>query len=108
MPTTHELLHQLLALPDAKRKLALERHREHHPEDAEKLAQYLAANQGRLVEALGYEHWLRKLGAQTFTRNFAPIHREFWEWNWDCLVRIQENLPLNPADLVAFLPWSRE
>lgn len=79
-----------------------------NPDAHQNLAKYLNANKGAKDEALGYEHWLRKLGAQTFTRPFAPIHKVFWEWNWETLQKLQDNELLEVSDLVAFIPWSRE
>jgi len=56
---------------------------------------------------LGYEHWLKKLGAHTFTREFAPIQRRFWEWNWGALMKIRRGQPLEKREKVGFLPWPR-
>jgi hypothetical protein len=79
-----------------------------NPEGYEKLAKYLKANKGAVDEAMGGEHWLKKLGALTFTRPFAPIQKKFIEWNWNALQKVQDKIPLEPRETVGFLPWPRE
>jgi hypothetical protein len=65
-------------------------------------------SKGVLLERQGWDVWLKTLGATTFTREFAPIQRRFWEWNWNCLIKLRQGIALEPKELVAFLPWSRE
>jgi hypothetical protein len=65
-------------------------------------------SKGALLERQGWETWLKTLGAATFTRDFAPIQRRFWEWNWKALQKILAGIPLEPRELVGFEPWSRE
>lgn len=109
VPTTiTEALRQLLLLPEAEKKARLKWLEENNPEGYRNLTLFIKANPGVMHEALGYEHWLAKLGAQTFTRELAPIQKRFWEWNWNCLMKIQENIPLEQREMVGFLPWSRE
>jgi hypothetical protein len=36
----------------------------------------------RILEAAGYDTWLRTLGSRTFTSPLATFHREFWDWYW--------------------------
>lgn len=79
-----------------------------NPEGYKKLVQYLAHNKGAVDEALGGEHWLKKLGALTFTRPFAPIQKRFIEWNWGALQKVQDKIPLDQRETVGFLPWPRE
>lgn len=108
-PTTiTEALRQLLLLPEEEKRLRLKWLEENNPEGYKNLNLFIKTNPGVMHEALGYEHWLTKLGAQTFTRDLAPIQKRFWEWNWNCLMKIQENIPLEPREMVGFLPWSRE
>jgi len=107
-PTFNVLLKQLISLPAAKREEILSRLQKSDPEGYKKLNTYFKVHKGAVDEALGYDHWLRKLGAQTFTRPFAPVHKEFWAWNWETLMKIQDGISLSPQDLVAFIPWARE
>lgn len=72
------------------------------------LAAISKKNKGQTLEAQGWETWLKTLGAATFTRPLAPIQRRFWEWNWRALDKILANQPLDPRELVGFLPHSRE
>ncbi len=60
------------------------------------------------LEKQGWEVWLRTLGAATFTRPLAPIQQKFWEWNWEVLQKLRKGQPLDPRELVGFLPHSRE
>lgn len=60
------------------------------------------------LERQGWEVWLKTLGAATFTREFAPIQRRFWEWNWKIIHKIRQGIPLEEEETVGFLPWPRE
>lgn len=108
MPTFNELVRKLISLPEDKRNAVLEKLKIDNPDGYAKLNTYFKANPGAVHEAQGYEHWLRFLGSHTFTRPFAPIQHRFWEWNWSCLMKLQDDLPLTPKELVGFEPWSRE
>jgi hypothetical protein len=78
------------------------------PDTYKRLSAYLKLNKGIFIERRGPEHWLKTLGAQTFTRPFAPIQRRFWEWNWGALNKVRNGVPLDPKETVGFLPWPRE
>ena len=78
--------------------------RTHAPADYKRLV----ANKGMFLELQGWEPWLRRLGAQSFTREFAPLQRRFWDWNWNCLAKLRKGITLDPREMVGFLPWSRE
>jgi len=81
---------------------------EFRPEEYKRLNNFAKNNKGMLLEFQGWERWLKTLGAQTFTRDFAPIQKRFWDWNWRALLKIRKNIPLDPKETVGFLPWSRE
>jgi len=81
---------------------------EFRPEEYKRLNNFAKNNKGMLLEFQGWERWLKTLGAQTFTRDFAPIQKRFWDWNWRALLKIRKNVPLDPKEMVGFLPWSRE
>lgn len=108
MPRLSEKIAILIGLPEEKRKLVLDNLKANNPEGYEKLSQYFKLNRGAVDEALGYDHWLHKLGHQSFTIPFAPVHREFWKWNWEVLMKIRDGVELDPTDFVAFIPWSRD
>lgn len=108
MSQFNEYLRQLLALPREKQELVEARLKQESPEGYKKLNLYLKSHPGALHEAQGYEHLLRRLGQQTFTRPFAPIQHRFWEWNWNALQKVQDKEPLEPREKVGFLPWPRE
>jgi hypothetical protein len=65
-------------------------------------------SKGTLLERQGWETWLKTLGAATFTRELAPIQKKFWEWNWTALMKVRQNIPLEPRELIGFLPHARE
>lgn len=77
------------------------------PENHDQLVRVLTTP-STVLELMGYESWLRKLGPHTFTRPFAPIQRRFWEWNWTGLMKRKRGELLLPKEKVGFLPWSRE
>lgn len=101
------LLTRLVNSPQAEN--IFERIKKAHPLAYEQeILQKVLANKGALIEAQGYEAWLMKLGVKTFTRRFAPIHHQFWQWNWAILQKVRRGETLSSKELVAFLPWSRE
>lgn len=107
-PLSTDLLRRLLLLPPDVQQQKFDRLKQINPEGYEKLKKFLAANKGEPLEAMGYERWLKRLGAQTFTRPFASVQHKFWEWNWRCLMKVREGIPLEEKEMVGFLPWSRE
>lgn len=82
--------------------------KQNNPDGYKRLMAYLKLNKGIFIEMRGPEHWLKTLGAQTFTRPLAPIQKRFWEWNWTALQKLKNGLPLEPREMVAFLPHARE
>lgn len=108
MSTFNALLRKIILFSPEQRAQFEANLKATNPEGHKKLVQYLTANKGAVDEALGYEHWLKKLGAQTFTRPFAPIQHAFWKWNWNILQKLLDNVPLEPREFVGFVPWSRE
>lgn len=108
MSQFNEYLRQLLALPREKQELVEARLKRDNPEGYKQLNLYLKSHPGALHEAQGYEHLLRRLGQQTFTRPFAPIQHRFWQWNWNALQKVQDKESLEPREKVGFLPWPRE
>lgn len=103
-----QLLNKLQNLTPEQRQRWRENLDRIDPEAYQKITDYLAANPGLIQEAQGYEHLLRKLGHQTFTRPFAPVQHKFWEWNWSVLQKVLDKKPLEPREKVGFLPWPRE
>lgn len=108
MSRLNDIVRQIITLPQARRDAVLATLKERDAQLYDDLDKFFRANPGAVHEALGHKHWLMKLGAQTFTRAFAPIQDRFWEWNWNALQKVQEGLPLEPRELVGFLPWPRE
>lgn len=104
----NDLLKKLLTLPEEQRKTVLDNMRDTNPAGYKKLDTFLKANPGAIHESMGFEHWLKKLGAKTFTRPLAPIQKKFWEWNWSALQKLSEGIPLEPREKIGFLPWPRE
>ena len=78
------------------------------PEERKQFADYFTQNKGLASEAQGYEFWLRKFGPHTFTGSFAPFHHAFWQWYWPIALKLRRGESLDPNDLVALLPWSRD
>lgn len=78
-----------------------------NPEQGNLIAQKLSMP-GVILEMMGYEPWLKKMGPKTFTRPFAPVQHEFWQWNWNALQKLRRGIKLSPWEKVAFVPWSRE
>ncbi len=109
MPETFNSLLRQIVLYSPEKKAEWDRRlKSTNPEGHQKLVEYLARNKGAVDEALGGEHWMKKLGASTFTRPFAPIQKRFIQWNWDAIQNVQDRNPLQPRDGVGFLPWPRE
>ena len=108
LPSLDSLIKRLVLLSETDRAKAIGLLQERHPEEYKQLTAYFKANKGAVDEALGGEHWLRKLGALTFTRPFAPIQKRFIEWNWKALLKVRAKQPLEQRETVGFLPWPRE
>ena len=94
------LVRQLLTLTQEKRAAVLAKLQIDNPDGYNKLSKYFKQNRGAVDEALGYEHWLKKLGAQTFTRPLAPIQKRFWEWNWSILQKLLDDIPLESREFL--------
>lgn len=52
------------------------------------------------LEAKGWESWLKTLGPQTFTDDFADFHREFWDSYWPVTQKRRRGERLSIDDLV--------
>jgi hypothetical protein len=63
--------------------------------------------QARILEAQGYEAWLKTLGSRTFTKPFAPFHHRFWQWYWPARLKLLRGEKLSPDELTALLIWGR-
>jgi hypothetical protein len=63
--------------------------------------------QGYALEAKGYEAWLRRLGARTFTGSFSWFHHEFWTWYWPVRMKLLAGQQLDPEELVMLVMWFR-
>src|SRR4051812_24963086 len=63
---------------------------EFRPEEFKRLSNFAKNNKGMLLEFQGWERWLKQLGAQSFTRDFAPVQKRFWDWNWRTLMKIRK------------------
>lgn len=81
---------------------------EFRPEEYKRLNNFAKNNKGMLLEFQGWERWLKQLGALSFTRDFAPIQRRFWDWNWRALMKTRKGVALEAREMVGFLPWPRE
>jgi hypothetical protein len=109
MPLTfNELVRALISLPEDKRNAVLEKLKTENPDGYKKLTLYFKQNPGAILEAQGYEPWLKRLGPHSFTRPLAPIQHKFWQWNWPILQKVQEGISLVARETVGFLPWPRE
>lgn len=108
MSNFNELLRKLQDFSPEKRQQWEEKFKRNNSEGYQKFALYLKAHPGALHESQGYEHLLRRLGHQTFTRPFSPVQHKFWEWNWNALQKVQDHEQLEPREKVGFLPWPRE
>lgn len=107
-PSLQHVLQVLADCTPEQREATLLWVKANQPEAYKKFVAYLKANKGIFIEAKGPEHWLKTLGAQTFTRPLAPIQKRFWEWNWNVLQKLRNGQALEPKELVAFLPHARE
>src|SRR6185295_18127547 len=65
------------------------------------------ANPGATREALGYEHWLRRLGPHSFTGVMSEFHRDIWNWYWPITNAQRDRQPLDMEDLTYFAIWGR-
>lgn len=107
-PTFHEIARDFFSRPPDEIQKRLDWLEKNNPEGYKKLNQYARANRGMAVEAQGPEAWLRTLGPLTFTRPLAPVQQRFWRWNWIALHKLRDGRPLDPRELVGFLPHARE
>jgi hypothetical protein len=65
------------------------------------------AVQAIALEAKGYEPWLRRLGARTFTKPFTYFHHEFWSWYWPVRLKLLRGEQLEPEELAMLVMWFR-
>lgn len=107
-PTLQYVLQVLGGLTPEQRAQALVNIKAASPDTYKKFVLYLRQNKGVFIEQRGPEHWLKTLGPQTFTRPLAPIQKRFWSWNWTAIHKVKDGIPLDPRELVGFLPHARE
>lgn len=104
----NDVLRKIVALTPEDQKRYENILKTKYPEQYKQFQLYLKSNPAAPLEAMGYEFWLKRLGPHTFTRPFAPIQRKFWEWNWNTLQKVLDNVPLEDKEKIGFLPWPRE
>lgn len=104
----NDLLRQIVSLHPEKQKQFEEIYKTKYPDDYKRLQLYLKQNPAAPLEAMGYEHWLKRLGPHSFFRPLAPIQHKFWQWNWSALQKVLDNEQLAEREKIGFLPWSRE
>jgi hypothetical protein len=59
------------------------------------------------LESQGWEAWLRRLGARTFTGSFSDFHAELWGWYWQITMKRLRGEPLTEDELVFLAIWFR-
>lgn len=113
-PSDEEILTEGLRRfsPDTKERVGLLSGIEQlpDPEDKDKATQYfLQQYKGQPIicktpeaielENRGWEPWLRTLGPNIFTQEFAPFHREYWDWLWPLLLAKRDGKRLVAMDV---------
>lgn len=64
-------------------------------------------HKGVMLERQGWEKWLKTLGPNTFTGDFAPFHRDLWEWYWPATIKQKSGDRINLEDITYFAIWGR-
>ncbi|MBC7928940.1 MAG: hypothetical protein H7Z38_00040 [Rubrivivax sp.] len=59
------------------------------------------------LEAEGWRAWLKTLGPNTFTGEFADFHTEFWSWYWPVRRKLLRGEELTTEEMSALLIWFR-
>lgn len=107
MSNFNKVFGALLALPESERTAKLERLRVVNPAGYEQLVKFMRANPGAVHEALGYEHWLKRVGPHTFFSDFSDFHKDMWNWYWPLAEQQQAKETLDLEDITYLAIWGR-